>query len=59
MSSSNSAVHTMPREITREIHEHEVMLCFNDDFDAERFNIWWYRAGFEAFGEWIDEGCPG
>jgi len=48
----------MPRQVTRDIHEHEILISFNDDADAVRFDKWWGDAGFELFGEWIDEGEP-
>lgn len=58
MSSSNSATHELPRQLTIDVPEHQVVISFNDDSDADGFYEWWGIAGFEAFGEWIDEGRP-
>lgn len=40
------------REITREVHEHEIFLSFTDDKDAELFSEWWNTKGWPAFEKW-------
>lgn len=42
----------MPREIRREIHEHEILLAFRDDPDAVLFNEWWNATGWSLFEAW-------
>lgn len=37
------------RETTVELAEHEVLLSFVDDIDAELFSEWWNSTGFDLF----------
>lgn len=39
----------MPREFTRSLAEHEILLSFNSDADAERFDSWWRTIGCQEF----------
>lgn len=42
----------MPREFHASLAEHQVMLSFTNDSDAERFNSWWNVAGLSMFQKW-------
>jgi hypothetical protein len=42
-----------PRQRTTSVAEHEVLLSFNDDSDAERFENWWRGHGKHYWLEWI------
>lgn len=42
----------MPREIVREIHDHETLLAWSGDDDAILFAEWWNEKGFAAFSKW-------
>ena len=42
------------REIKREVHENEIFIYFNSDYQAEAFQDWLYSAGMMAFGEWLE-----
>lgn len=35
--------------------EHEIMLSFNDDEDAELFSDWWNRKGCTEFMKWASK----
>jgi len=39
-------------EKTVRMPEHEVLLSFNDDVDAEHFEYWWNDIGLSEFSEW-------
>lgn len=41
-------------EITRRIYEHEIMLSFNEDREAEMFYEWWEHGGFKSYEEYVD-----
>lgn len=43
------------RERTYSIAEHEIMLAFNGDADAELFDEWWNVKGEQAFLAWRDK----
>ena len=43
----------MPRQIDREIHDHEVMLSFNSDDHAYAFDEWWGQEGQQQFLGWV------
>ena len=45
----------MPREIRREIHEHEILLAFNGDEDARLFYEWWNTQGSEDLEMWANQ----
>lgn len=44
----------LPREINREIYEHEVLLSFRSDEHAEYFHYWWDDEGLKAFTRWFN-----
>ena len=44
-----------PQEIVREIHEHEVLLSFNSDMDAAKFDEWFNGEGKLLFEDWAKE----
>lgn len=55
---------TFPDEISRGVHEHEIMFSFNNDGGAVAFYEWWHSEGSETFNEWCrnsdvhkDEAC--
>lgn len=50
----------MPRQykLTRGIPDHEVLLVFEDDDDAEQFRDWLQVSGWAAFGQYVDGGSP-
>ena len=58
MSSSNSARHSMPRQRTYNVPESDIVIPFKLGEDADYFAEWWIIAGFEQFGEWLDERRP-
>mgnify|MGYP001563449615 CR=1 FL=1 len=42
-----------PREYpSHSVFEHHILLAFNDDLDAERFDDWWNNEGWDAFQKW-------
>jgi hypothetical protein len=41
----------MPREVTYGVAEHEILLSFVNDTDAEAFDRWWHLEGKDAFLE--------
>ena len=43
-----------PKTITRDIHDHEVLLSFNDDSQAECFLDWWRDEGLDMFKSYAD-----
>jgi hypothetical protein len=45
----------LPDTITREIHDHEVLLAFNGDTQAEAFLDWWGEEGLQAFKNFTDK----
>jgi hypothetical protein len=46
----------MPRQrtLTETVPDHEVLLVFNGDSDAEQFRDWLQEDGWAAFGSWRD-----
>ena len=42
----------LSREITYSVAEHQILLEFNGDVDAEMFNDWWNTDGFKLFEKW-------
>ena len=47
----------MPRELTTNVAEHEIMLSFVNDSDAEMFSDWWNSKGLEAFMKWAEKNA--
>lgn len=43
------------RTVTQSVPDHEVLLVFNGDGEAERFSDWLDTVGWEAFCRWHDE----
>jgi hypothetical protein len=43
------------RETTLYIAEHEVMLAFNSDWQAEAFEDWFESVGRVRFAAWLEE----
>jgi hypothetical protein len=48
----NPLLGTLQRELVYELGDHEVLISFVNDIDAEAFEIWWEREGAEAHDEW-------
>tara|TARA_A100001391_G_scaffold184405_1_gene152266 strand:- start:5 stop:199 length:195 start_codon:yes stop_codon:yes gene_type:complete len=46
------------RSLEVDIPEHEVLLSFTDDEQAEAFLEWWNRFGVETFCSWVEAGRP-
>lgn len=46
------------REMTASLAEHEVLLSFVDDVDAELFSEWWNATGFLLFKEYGEKNKP-
>jgi len=44
--------YTFERQFTRDVHEHEILLSFNDDDGAVLFMDWWRQKGEKAFEAW-------
>lgn len=44
--------------VTREPHDHELFLSFNDDEDSVDFQEWLQVCGWTAFEQWRREGKP-
>jgi hypothetical protein len=42
------------REFNVSVAEHQVLLSFVDDEDAELFDEWWHRDGLSLYSRWID-----
>lgn len=42
------------RTEVRTVPDHEVLLVFSGDEDAEFFRTWLHEAGWGAFGRWLD-----
>jgi hypothetical protein len=47
----------MPRQRTRteQVPDHEILLAFRDDDNAEMFSHWLQGDGWAAFGHWVDK----
>lgn len=43
------------RTVTQTVPDHELLLVFNDDTTAERFDDWLSTAGWAAFQAWLQE----
>ena len=43
------------RKITRDIHEHEVLVSFESDFEAQLFREWIEDRGTKQFIEYVDD----
>lgn len=41
-----------PRSQVHDVLDHQVLLSFNGDRDAELFDEWWQDEGFAAFSGW-------
>jgi len=48
---------SMPDEIRRDVHEHEILLAFGADDDAVLFMYWWNQRGKEDFENWREENA--
>lgn len=46
-------IHDLPRQITRDIYEHEVLLSFRNDLGAYLFDEWWNSSGKVEFERWV------
>lgn len=46
----------MPESIRHDIPDHQVLLAFNSDDDADKFRDWWREAGWEMFKAWASSG---
>jgi len=46
---------SLPNTITRDIHDHEVLLTFNGDSQAEAFLDWWRDEGLQLFKNYTDK----
>lgn len=44
----------LPKTITRDLHDHEVLLAFNGDSQAEAFLDWWRDEGLQMFKNYTD-----
>jgi hypothetical protein len=44
--------HSIAREKTASVAEHEILLSFHDDDGAIAFHEWWRERGGEEFAEW-------
>lgn len=40
--------------VRHNIPDHQVLLAFNSDIDAEGFRYWWSVEGFDAFKKWVE-----
>lgn len=45
----------LPREIRRDIHEHEIFLSFVNDEDAALFAEWWHGGGAVLFQKYVNK----
>ena len=45
---------TMQEEKRVRMAEHEILLSFNNDDDAEKFADWWRGDGLYIFSGWVD-----
>jgi hypothetical protein len=43
-----------PMSIDRPIHDHEILLSFNDDDMGYAFDEWWNEQGFTAFQKFFE-----
>lgn len=43
------------RTVTESVPDHEVLLVFNGDTEAERFSDWLDAGGWEAYAAWYQE----
>lgn len=43
------------RTLVQSVPEHELVLVFNSDEDAERFSDWLENLGWSAFSEWHEK----
>lgn len=41
------------KELTREVHDHEIFISFNSDEGAYSFQDWWHVEGEKLFQGWI------
>jgi len=46
---------TIRDEIRHTVPEHEILLSFVSDSDAETFDKWWMLEGRAAFVKWANE----
>ena len=44
---------SIKREISRDIHEHEIFLSFHDDEGAEYFSYWFESEGRKQFADYL------
>ena len=47
--------YTMPDQIKRDIHDHEIMLSFNSDVGAVIFHEWWVTEGEAAYQAYAEK----
>lgn len=45
----------MPRQASLDIAEHEILLSFINDIDAEMFSDWWNTRGLDQFKKWAEK----
>lgn len=45
---------TLNRQITRDVHEHEIFMSFLNDEDAAFFDEWWNGDGSVLFQKFLD-----
>ena len=48
---------TINKETTVSIPEHEILLSFNSDWQAEKFWDWWDEIGREGFVYYVNSDC--
>lgn len=46
---------SLHREITRDVHEHEIFMAFHNDEDAAFFDEWWNGEGAVLFQKFVDK----
>ena len=46
---------TLETETTLHVAEHERLLSFNGDDDAEWFDDWWYERGSKLFAAYVNK----
>lgn len=43
------------KETTLRLAEHEILMSFNNDSGAYRFDEWWFQEGKDMFDKWCEE----
>lgn len=55
MKANRAIEHSVEKERVVHLHEHEVLLSFNNDIGAELFESWWHVEGINHFKEWTEK----